>query len=64
MCDFLFFQLTAQVGAMQLGGSYISPPYQYYPSPLIHAVPVAESEHTSNAASPEDPYQTYAPPPK
>lgn len=61
----LWFQLTAQVGAMQIGtGSYISPTYQYYTSPIIHAVPVADSEHTSNAASPEDPYQTYPPPPK
>ncbi|KAJ8923373.1 hypothetical protein NQ315_001931 [Exocentrus adspersus] len=50
-------QITTQMGAMQIStGSYISPGYPYYNHhPLIHAVPV-DSEHTSNAASPEDPY--------
>lgn len=59
------FQLTTQMGAMQIGtGSYISPQYPYYhPSTIIHAVPV-DSEHTSNAASPDDPYQAYQGPPK
>lgn len=58
------FQVTAQLGAMQIGtGSYISPPYQYYTPPFVQAIPV-ESEHTSNAASPEDPYQTYQTAPK
>ncbi|EFA07784.2 Protein alan shepard-like Protein [Tribolium castaneum] len=59
-------QLTAQMQAMQLGtGSYISQPYSYYPSHVIHTVPMGDSEHTSNAASPEDPYQAYPPaPPK
>lgn len=58
-------QLTTQMGAMQIGtGSYISPQYPYYhPSTIIHAVPV-DSEHTSNAASPDDPYQAYQGPPK
>ncbi|KAJ8951583.1 hypothetical protein NQ318_020460 [Aromia moschata] len=52
-------QLTTQMGAMHLStGSYISPQYQYYPS-IMHAVPV-DSEHTSNAASPEDPYNYQA----
>ncbi|XP_050501367.1 protein alan shepard isoform X3 [Diabrotica virgifera virgifera] len=56
-------QLTTQMGAMQIStGSYISPQYSYYPS-IVHAVPV-DSEHTSNAASPEDPYQAYQGPPK
>uniref|UniRef100_A0A1Y1NLU8 Protein alan shepard n=1 Tax=Photinus pyralis TaxID=7054 RepID=A0A1Y1NLU8_PHOPY len=55
-------QLTAQMGAMHLStGSYISPSYPYYP-PIIQAMPVAESEHTSNAASPDEPYQAYQPP--
>ncbi|XP_018330605.1 protein alan shepard isoform X2 [Agrilus planipennis] len=55
-------QLTTQMGTMHIGtGSYISPPYQYYPQ-IIQAMPVAESEHTSNAASPEEPYQTYPAP--
>ncbi|XP_057667002.1 protein alan shepard isoform X3 [Diorhabda carinulata] len=57
-------QLATQMGAMQIStGSYISPQYQYYPSTILHAVPV-DSEHTSNAASPEDPYQAYQGPPK
>ncbi|XP_074030623.1 RNA binding motif single stranded interacting protein alan shepard isoform X2 [Leptinotarsa decemlineata] len=57
-------QITAQMGGMQIGtGSYISPPYQYFHPSILHAVPV-DSEHTSNAASPEDPYQTYQPPQK
>ncbi|XP_019872248.2 RNA-binding motif, single-stranded-interacting protein 2 isoform X2 [Aethina tumida] len=57
-------QLTAQLGAMTLNNQYMNPPYPFYPQ-IVHAVPV-ESEHTSNAASPEDPYQTYqgGPPPK
>lgn len=53
------------MGAMQLGtGSYISSPYQFYTSPIIHAVPVPDSEHTSNAASPEDPYSYQQQPPQ
>nr|CAI5868313.1 unnamed protein product [Callosobruchus analis] len=56
-------QLTTQMGAMQLSSSYISPQYSYYHPSILHAVPV-ESEHTSNAASPDDPYQQYQPPPK
>lgn len=53
------------MGAMQLStaGSYISPQYPFYHPSILHAVPV-DSEHTSNAASPEDPYQTYQAPPK
>ncbi|KAF5297068.1 hypothetical protein FQR65_LT10077 [Abscondita terminalis] len=55
-------QLTAQMGTMHLStGSYISPSYPYYP-PIIQAMPVAESEHTSNAASPDETYQAYQPP--
>ncbi|KAK4873849.1 hypothetical protein RN001_013209 [Aquatica leii] len=54
-------QLTAQMGTMHLStGSYISPSYPYYP-PIIQAMPVAESEHTSNAASPDESYQAYQP---
>lgn len=36
-------------------------PYPFYPGPgpIIHAVPIADSEQTSNAASPEEPYQPY-----
>ncbi|XP_063917606.1 protein alan shepard isoform X5 [Zophobas morio] len=64
--DMVYLQLTAQMQAMQLGtGSYISQPYSYYPSHVIHTVAMGDSEHTSNAASPEDPYQAYPPaPPK
>lgn len=66
--DMVYLQLTAQMQAMQLGtaGSYISQPYGYYhPSHVIHTVTMGDSEHTSNAASPEDPYQAYPPaPPK
>ncbi|XP_069683320.1 protein alan shepard isoform X2 [Periplaneta americana] len=60
-------QLTTHMSALQLGttGSYItaSPhPYPFYPGPgasIIHAVPIADSEQTSNAASPDDTYQPY-----
>jgi hypothetical protein len=59
----VYLQLTAQMQAMQLGtGSYISQPYPYYPSHVIHTVAMGDSEHTSNAASPEDPYQAAYPP--
>ncbi|KAL1494478.1 hypothetical protein ABEB36_010073 [Hypothenemus hampei] len=58
-------QLTAQMNAMQLqaSGSYLSPQNYYGAYQIVHAVPV-DSEHTSNAASPEDPYVTYQPPPQ
>ncbi|KAJ8983659.1 hypothetical protein NQ317_019579 [Molorchus minor] len=53
-------QLTTQMGTMQIStGSYIPPQYQYYHPSIIHAVPV-DSDHTSNAASPEDPYNYQA----
>lgn len=56
------------MSAMQIGtGSYMSHQFTpYYHQPIIHAVAVDSSEHTSNAASPEDPYQSYQPagPPK
>ncbi|KAJ8945918.1 hypothetical protein NQ314_009005 [Rhamnusium bicolor] len=55
-------QIATQMGAMQIStGSYISPQYPYYHPSIIHAVPV-DSEHTSNAASPEDPYNYQATP--
>lgn len=47
------------MSAMQLSaaaGSYMSPHYQFYTPSIIHAVQVPDSEHNSNAASPEDPY--------
>ncbi|GBP65410.1 Protein alan shepard [Eumeta japonica] len=42
---------------------YFSHPYQYFagPTPPIIQMPM-ESEHASTAASPEEPYQPYAPP--
>ncbi|CAH0563806.1 unnamed protein product [Brassicogethes aeneus] len=53
----MMHQLTAQLGTMSLNSQYMNPgPYQYYP--VVHAVPV-DSEHTSNAGSPDDPYQSY-----
>ncbi|XP_065166053.1 protein alan shepard isoform X2 [Atheta coriaria] len=53
-------QLTAQMGAMQIGTApYISHNYPYFSPSIIHAMPMQDSEHTSNAASPEDPYQPY-----
>lgn len=47
--------LTAQMSAMHLGTYQ----YPYYPTSMIQAVPVTDTEHTPNAASPEDPYQAY-----
>lgn len=51
MCMFVIFQYIA------------SPhPYPFYHGPgtsIIHAVPIADSEQTSNAASPDDNYQPY-----
>ncbi|KAK9745775.1 RNA recognition motif [Popillia japonica] len=50
--------MIPQMNAVSLGsGSYISQPYQYYPQ-YVH-MPMQDSDHTSNAASPEDPYQAY-----
>ncbi|XP_066995646.2 protein alan shepard [Anabrus simplex] len=65
-------QLPTHMSALQIGtaGSYIASPhpYQFFTGPgasIIHAVPIADSEQTSNAASPDDsypPYQTSQPP--
>ncbi|XP_044760591.1 protein alan shepard isoform X3 [Coccinella septempunctata] len=52
--------LTAQMSAMHIGTSPFMSQYQFYPS-MIQAVPLADSENTPNAASPEDPYQAYQP---
>ncbi|XP_075237585.1 RNA binding motif single stranded interacting protein alan shepard isoform X2 [Lycorma delicatula] len=67
-------QITTHMSALQLGTpatSYIAasphPGYQFYgPHSIIHAVPIAENEHTSNTASPDENYQGYqgGPPPK
>ncbi|XP_050295189.1 protein alan shepard isoform X2 [Anthonomus grandis grandis] len=55
-------QLATQMSTMQIQphGSYITTPQNYFaaPYPILHAVPV-DSEHTSNTASPEDPYGPY-----
>ncbi|XP_019770234.1 protein alan shepard isoform X2 [Dendroctonus ponderosae] len=54
-------QLTAQMNAIQLqpAGSYMPTTNFYTTAPYsIMAVPV-DSEHTSNAASPDDPYGAY-----
>lgn len=58
--------LTTHMSALQIGtpSSYITSthPYQFYPGPgasIIHAVPIPDSEQTSNAASPDDTYQPY-----
>ncbi|XP_076275701.1 RNA binding motif single stranded interacting protein alan shepard isoform X4 [Rhynchophorus ferrugineus] len=51
-------QLTAQMGAMQLqtSGTYVPPGFYHYQLlPVTHV----DSEHTSNAASPEDSYGAY-----
>ncbi|XP_021927446.1 protein alan shepard isoform X4 [Zootermopsis nevadensis] len=59
-------QLATHMSTLQLGtaGSYIASPhpYPFYHGPgtsIIHAVPIADSEQTSNAASPDDNYQPY-----
>lgn len=58
-------QLTSQMGTVQIGSaSYISQPYHpaaaaYYPHQFI-SMPLQDSEHTSNAGSPEDPYPAAA----
>ncbi|CAG9773789.1 unnamed protein product [Ceutorhynchus assimilis] len=55
-------QLTAGMSAMQIQppGSYISPQNYFAAThyPILHTIPV-DSEHTSTAASPEDPYGAY-----
>lgn len=58
--------LTTHMSALQIGtpSSYIASPhpYPFYPGPgasIIHAVPIPDSEQTSNAASPDDTYQPY-----
>lgn len=59
-------QLTTHMSTLQLstGGSYIASPhpYPFYAgpgAPFINAVPIPDSEQTSNAASPDDTYQPY-----
>jgi hypothetical protein len=43
---------------------YISPPYPYYPPSIIHTMQMGESEHASNAASPDEAYTQYQHGPK
>ncbi|XP_017780397.1 PREDICTED: protein alan shepard isoform X3 [Nicrophorus vespilloides] len=62
MSEVPFNPMMSQMGAMQLGSApYISQaPYApYYTPQIIHTMPMGDSEHTSNAASPDDPYQAY-----
>uniref|UniRef100_A0A1B6MR06 Uncharacterized protein n=1 Tax=Graphocephala atropunctata TaxID=36148 RepID=A0A1B6MR06_9HEMI len=59
-------QLTTQMHHLQL----TTPPYitgahayPYYSAPsIIHPLPMADNEHNSNTASPEEAYTTYPPP--
>ncbi|XP_063697932.1 protein alan shepard isoform X2 [Culicoides brevitarsis] len=45
--------------------SYISPTYQYYPTPsIIHSMQMGESEQASTAASPDEAYTQYSHGPK
>lgn len=43
---------------------YISPPYPYYPPSIIHTMQMGDSEHASNAASPDEAYTQYQHGPK
>ncbi|XP_073970710.1 RNA binding motif single stranded interacting protein alan shepard isoform X7 [Rhodnius prolixus] len=56
-------QLSAHMNTLQISPAtpYITPaaPYSYYgpAPPIIHTVPIPETEHNSNTASPDDTYQ-------
>lgn len=43
---------------------YISPPYPYYPPSIIHTMQMGDSDHASNAASPDEAYTQYQHGPK
>ncbi|KAL3274545.1 hypothetical protein HHI36_015927 [Cryptolaemus montrouzieri] len=51
--------LTAQMNAVHISSPPYVSQYGFYPTSVIQAVPMTDSEHTPNAASPEDPYQAY-----
>lgn len=68
--SYLFYKLDKLITCNFSQLQYIASPhpYQYFtghaPS-IIHAMPMGESEQTSNAASPDESYQAYQqPPPK
>lgn len=43
---------------------YISPPYPYYQPSIIHTMPMSDTDHASNAASPDEAYTQYQHGPK
>ncbi|XP_046678691.1 protein alan shepard isoform X5 [Homalodisca vitripennis] len=59
-------QLTTQMHTLQLTTPpYIAGahPYPFYSAPsIIHQLPMADNEHNSNTASPEEAYTAYPPP--
>ncbi|XP_037035435.1 protein alan shepard isoform X7 [Bradysia coprophila] len=50
------------MAALQIGSSYISPPYPYYPQTIIPTMQMPDSEQASTAASPDEAYTQYSHP--
>ncbi|XP_055701987.1 protein alan shepard isoform X5 [Phlebotomus papatasi] len=51
--------MMPQLATLQIGSSYINPPYPYYPPTIIPTMPIPDSEQASTAASPDEAYTQY-----
>ncbi|XP_055387153.1 protein alan shepard isoform X4 [Condylostylus longicornis] len=51
--------MMPQLATLQIGNSYISSTYPYYPPAIIPTMPMADSEQASTAASPDEAYTQY-----
>lgn len=51
--------MMPQLATLQIGQSYISPSYPYYPPTIIPTMPITDSEQASTAASPDETYTQY-----
>lgn len=51
--------MMPQLATLQIGSSYISPTYSYYPPAIIPTMPITDSEQASTAASPDEAYTQY-----
>uniref|UniRef100_U5ESB6 Protein alan shepard n=1 Tax=Corethrella appendiculata TaxID=1370023 RepID=U5ESB6_9DIPT len=59
------YGMMPQLATLQIGSSYISPTYPYYPTPsIIHTMQMSENEQASTAASPDEAYTQYQHAPK
>lgn len=51
--------MMPQLATLQINSPYINPPYQYYQPAIIPAMPIADTDQSSNAASTDEPFSQY-----